>query len=1306
MLNKLLFISGLLCLFIAEPIIAQQLKVVAETDSFTDYEFLNEDLKVMSPYGIMAPVSGNAPRYQILEQAVSTKSGKVSVEKAAVLALSDDSKPIIEVSDPGIYRGQKVSSLSINIARYGENSTKILRKLRIRVYKDGDTRLPELKATKQVNSSSFENGTWYKIPISKNGIYELDSEYLEEMGIDLSSADPRNFQLWGTGGYQLPEANSQPRPSLIQIPIIVEGQNDGVFNNNDRILFYGNSPHQVLRDSINFEHRLHPYSNQSFVFLTVSDSPGDRLSAVNNNISTPSTSRTVDSFLDFIWKDEELNKTEESIKSGRYWFGRRFEASSNGTSIPIFSDTLAGIIQGEPITVEAQFVSRSTRSANFEITVNGQQVRTVNIRGLSCRSCGNCYNCSEGDSGVEGAFKTSLIPTIQNGIIEAEATYNHTESSSRGFLDWFRVVVQRELQAQENRLYFYSPANGSSNELAQYQLSGFDSQPVILDVSDVTNPKLLSSSGSNGNYNFNYYSGNDLRFIAQSTFDQPAMGSLVQPQNLKGITDYPDYIIVTSETFLEYAEDLASYRAQNDGLNPVIVTQQQILNEFSGGVVDPSAIRDYAKFLYDRALNDGQEPPKYLLLFGDTTFDYKNVITNSFQNYIVTYQSSESLERIRSFATDDFFGFLDDSEGDFGTGNTSNSHYMDIGLGRISAQTRAEAAIAVQKIKTYEDPANTGNWQNLLTFAADDDFPSATDRDIHVINADETAERMNYIEPGLRVKKIYEFDYPAEITGSGRQIPGATEEFISTLNEGTLVMNYSGHGNEQTLSDEELFLTNYIPNLSNRDQLALFVTATCQFGRYDDIDAQSGAEQLLFAENGGIVGAFTTTRVVFTGGSPSAGNNFGLNIALSQRMVERNTDGTPLRLGDIFMRTKNSSIGGTTVVSTINSKKFILIGDPATKFRLPEQNAELTSLNDYSENGTDTTLTIQALDQVNLSGQIKDLQGNILSDYNGEAVVTVLDAPRDVPLPSDRSWVASGNCNLTDCNYTAENDILFRGKAAITNGEFNSSFIVPKDISFSDNNGRIIFFANNNGQTAGGSFTKVRFNGVNEDAIDDGSGPQMDVFLNDERFVNGNLVNSSPKLIIELEDQSGINTTGTGVGHEIIATIDTEPQQSFVLNEFYEGSLNDFTRGRIEYPLDQLPEGSYTLKVRAWDVHNNPSEEEVFFEVASSEELSVRNVYNFPNPMNDATRFSFEHNQPGNPLDVSVRVYTLSGKPVQQIEQSLITTSSYASISWDGRDRDYDRLGNGTYIYVLRVTANTPKGRQTTEQVEKLVIIR
>ncbi|MEX0723726.1 MAG: type IX secretion system sortase PorU [Gracilimonas sp.] len=1301
MLNKLLFISGLLCLLIAQVTEARQLKVVAETNSFTDYEFINNELIIMSPIGVTVPVAGNTPRFQVLEQVVTSSPLIVSPERAHVISLSDINKPLIEISEPGGYRGQRVSALSINVARFDESETEILQKLKLRVYKGGDAVIPNTQMAKSAQSANFNSGIWYKIPITRNSIYTLNADYLEELGINFSEIDPRNIQVWGTGGYQLPEQNSEPRPQLTQIPILVEGQTGESFDNNDRVIFYANSPNKVTRENGTYSHSLHPYSNENYVFLTIADQPGSRLSVQNSNINP---SRTITSFKDFIWKEDELYKVEERIKSGRNWLGQRFESSSNGTLVSIFSDTLSRLIPNQPIEISGQFVNRSTSNASFQIQVNGSQISTLFI------PQSGSYTSSEGRAGVARSFSETLNGNTNGDIIEVSAAYNHNANGSTGYFDWLRIEAERELRAENGLLYFYSPEDGAENERVQYELTGFSNEPIVMDVTDATSPKLLSGSFSGNIFSFNYKSGDDLHFIAQSAFRTPEPGKRIEQQHLRGISDYPDYVIVTSPDFLDHAQELASYRANEDGLTPVVVTQEQIMNEFSGGGIDPAAIRDYTKFLYDRALTNNQEPPKYLLLFGDTTFDYKGIISNSFTNYVVTYQSEESLHRTASYATDDFFGFMDDNEGDLdinGSGETPGSHLLDIGIGRISAQTRAEASVAVQKIKDYENPANTGSWQNLFSFAADDDFPDVErNKDLHVLNADETAERMNIIEPGIRLKKIYEFDYAEEITGGGREVPGATQDFINTINNGTLVLNYSGHGNEQTLSDENLFRSEYIPNLTNRDRLTVLVTATCQFGRYDDIDAQSGAEQLVFASNGGAIAAFTTTRVVYTGSGITARNNFGLNVALSQRMIERSANNTPKRFGDIYLDTKNTSIGGSPVITSRNSKKFILIGDPAIKFRLPESRSEITSVNDYTETGQDTTLTIRALDQVTLSGSISELDGTPLNSFNGEASITVLDANRTVNLPADRDWVQEDRCNLTGCRYTVENDVLYRGKAGVENGQFNSTFIVPKDISFSDSTGRIIVFANSEGKTAGGSFTKIKFNGINEDAVDDKTGPKLDIYLNDERFVNGNLVNSSPNLIIELEDQSGINTTGTGVGHELIATIDTKPQQSFVLNDFYEGSLNDFTRGRVEYPLDEIPEGSYSLKVRAWDVHNNFSEEEIFFEVASNDELSVRNVYNYPNPMNNVTRFTFEHNQPGNPLDVSVRIFTLSGKPVQYIENQLITTSSYASISWDGRDRDHNRLGNGTYIYVLRVATNTPKGRQKAEQIEKLVIIR
>jgi len=491
-----------------------------------------------------------------------------------------------------------------------------------------------------------------------------------------------------------------------------------------------------------------------------------------------------------------------------------------------------------------------------------------------------------------------------------------------------------------------------------------------------------------------------------------------------------------------------------------------------------------------------------------------------------------------------------------------------------------------------------------------------------------------------------------------------------------------------------------ISRLNNRNKLSIFVTATCQFGRFDDTGSRSGAEQTLLWENGGTVSALTTTRVVYTS-STAGSNNFGLNIQLTRKMLERDDEGLPSRLGDIYRNTKNTSQG-----SGFNARKFILLGDPAMRIGLPELNTQITRINGVDlEQAPDSTIQIRALDVMSISGEVTDNQGNYLPDFSGETTITVFDSERIVNLP-DRDWVQDGRCYTGDCRYSVENDILFNGRVTVQNGQFSTEFIIPRDITFTPGNGRVLAYTSSNGTDGAGSVGNVVFNGINEDAPADSDGPMLDAYLNDRNFVNGNLVGSSSTLIVDLEDEAGINTTGTGVGHEIIATIDTNPRKTVVLNEFYQSDLDDFRKGRIEYPLDELSQGSYTLTVRAWDVYNNPEEATIHFEVADSDQLEIRNVYNYPNPMSRNTRFVFEHNQPGNQLDISIRIYTLSGMPVTHLQESQITSNSYANIEWNGLDRDYDRLANGTYIYVLRVGTDTPEGMQTEEKIEKLVIIR
>lgn len=1317
-----------------------QLLKVAETATHIEYKLSNPQLQILPPFELPVAVRQGSADIQILSQQVRSIPTPIDSIQAKAWALKSTLVPVIETGFVGLFRGQDIASVVVHMARFSPNernaaktsswggaSTKITRELHIRVGKtamspdidqwDGPQldRRPQSwpgnttnnahmgVRLKQQDSTPLANGQWYKIPISREGIHGLDVSYLDELGLDLDSIDPRNLQLWGTDGKVLPERNNTVRADFAQIPILIQGEADGQFNASDVLLFYGFSPHKEIRNLGEFSHSIHPYSDSTFVFLTVGEQPGLRMKS-ETDFCAPCANQV--QFEDFNWMEQELNKSETRQKTGRYFLGQRIPSTAQGKDVSIYKDTLVQVNPEEPLLLSGRIYVRSESRPIFQLKANEEVINTFSVNSLT-----SGYNSYEFESARPYSF--SQIPFSLNSsdfinsgdaLIELSVTMSNGDAGTEAFVDYVRVTSTRAQYADNGEISMFAPTDADGQTVRSFTVSGFTAQPQVLEVSNPVEPVTVPITNSFGTgvtatHTFQHGSETSDRYWIQNGYYRPFMGRKVENQNLRGLSGYPNYIVVTAPIFLPYAQELAQYRS-DQGLDVLVVTQEQIFNEFSGGVADPSTIRDFLKYLWNRALAQGQQLPKHLLLFGDATFDTKN-IKNGFTNYVITFQSSESIHRTNSYGTDDYFAYMDDGEGLFGS-----SDRVDLGVGRISAQTRSEARIALDKIYRYEDPANAGEWQNLFTFAGDDDFPEPNrNRDLHVLNADGTAIRMNLDEPGARLKKIYLFAYPEEITAAGRQLPAATQDLIDTFNRGMLVFNYSGHGNAQTLTDEELFLSDYIPQLNNRNKLALVVTATCQFGRYDDIDAQSGAEKLVLADNGGAIASFTTTRVVYTSSSTSA-LNFGLNIALSQKMLERDTDGRPLRLGDIFLRTKNTSIG-----NELNARKFILLGDPALRLALPDRKGSFTHINQVKLDTLSDPLSLRALDTVELEGEILLPNGQRHSSFNGEAVFTLFDAKRRVSIPQDREWISNYGCYLNrgtelECTYEVESDVLFRGKAEVQNGRFSTQFILPKDMSFSPESSRMLVFAKSSEETAGGSYTKLRFSGVNPDAVNDGQGPQMDLYLNDPSFFNGSLMNSNPTVFVELSDSSGINTTGTGIGHEIIATLDTQPPREFVLNDFYEGELNDFTKGRIEYPLEDIPEGTYILKVRAWDVHNNPSEQSIAFEVQSDEDLVIRDLYNYPNPMNNFTQFVFEHNQQGNPLDVSIRIYTLAGAPVQQIQETIIGNSSYASIPWDGRDRDFDRLGNGTYVYVLRVSTETPEGRKTIEQIEKLVVIR
>jgi len=1288
----------------------QTLRVGISTAEFTDYVIVNDSLKLGYQQEVTVPVGAANASWRILEQEVITRSLAPQEVELLTLIHGDQPQnlPLVRTDYRGMYRKEWVESLIIHVARPATNGTDVhvLRNIKIRVYNHTGTTTSgndQVQSTFTDTASPLANGTWYRIPIRQDGIYQLDRNYLQTLGINVASVDPKLIQLWGTSGYEIPRLNAIPRPEFTQIPILVTGESDGSLDAADVVLFYGNSPNRTIYNSQTgqFTHSTHPYSAINYVFLTVGTQPGLRLT--ETTVSDQPT-RIITTFTDFIWKEEELRRPDNRTKSGTQWLGQQFTPESFARTQPIFTDTIPGFVQGSAVEVSIEFVARANQTSRFDTELNGSVLGTSSISGIPD------LNSSTGRAANIGRLnRTVQNVSLPNNILTLTTTFNNPNNAAFGWLDWVRVRVRRELRPKNNRLHYFTPSDSLDTAPADFVLRGFTNRPIVMDVTNPVNPVLYPTTSQGNEFIVRHHTRPGSRFVAQTQFLRPEAGSRIENQNLRGITDYPDFIIITNDLLFEEARNFAEYRRQHGGWNPIVVRQNHIFNEFSGGVTDVAAIRDYIRYLYLRGGSNQQRIPQHVLFFGDATYDYKGILSDSpLKNQLITFQSEESLNRTDSYASDDFFVLLDTHEGNWpsSSGFISSPERIDMGVGRFPVQTVAEARTLIQKIQTYEDPTNFGDWRTLFTFSSDDDINgSRVERDLHVWNAEGTAESIDRDAAGVRLNKIYQINYPILNTPLGRLAPEATAAFIGSINAGTLVMNYSGHGSEQLLSAEQLFRSDDITRLNNRNRLTIMVTATCDFGRFDDTEEQSGAEKMMLYPNGGAVASFTTTRVVFTSENINS-YNFGLNVQLSQQMASRDHRGQPQTMGDIYRRTKNTTVG-----ASFNSRKFILLGDPTMRIGLPQNEVKLTTINDTDLlNPSTESITLRALDQAVLNGYVSGPDGSTNTEFNGEATVQVYDANRFIELPNFQG--RENGCITPNCQYRVQNDVIFSGQVTVTNGQFSSRFIIPNDIAYSNEYGRILVYSQDpSSSDAVGSYSKIIFNGRNPDAVNDNMGPQMKIFLNDETFVDGGLVNDSPQLIITLEDQSGINTAGAGVGHELVAELSSRPaagnQRTLILNNFYRSELDDFTKGRVEYPLDQLKDGLYFLKVRAWDVFNNLSEQEITFEVASAKELEIRHVYNYPNPMSGYTRFVFEHNQAGQEMDILIRIFTLSGRPVTRLSrEKLVTASNLVQIPWDGFDDDGNRLAAGTYLYHVQVKSEHNGESITREKTEKLVIIR
>lgn len=1174
---------------------------------------------------------------------------------------------------------KKIPSLLVSVVPFRKNSQsgKIERLVSFDVKLISSSVKKNVPNTRNYAAHSvLKNGTWTKLGIENNGIYKIGFAELKKMGLNPETIDPRNIRIYGNGGGILPEINSASRyDDLIENPILVFGEADGKFNETDYVLFYAFGPNNIYPDTIQntFSHTTNSYTLKSNYFITADIGPGKRIANQESINEVPN--KIIDTYNYF--ELHELNNSTGvnlTIKSGRERWGEEF---SNLLSYD-FKFTLPELAIGKPIKFRADLIGRSQSPANSSFVIKANGVTTNN---LTCGGVEFSYDASYG-SLVSTGYTTVPNPT-ENLLINI--TYNKPDLTATGYLNFIQINAISKLKLNGNFLNFSSIESFGRGKISQFNIDAINpSEITIWDITNKTNPvnQLFTVNNNVAQFTNKTEVLKEFAVFKGTNFPKPEILEKIDNQDLHAL-DFVDLIIIAAPDFMSEAERLAAFRRTNNNLRVLVITEDKIFNEFSAGVKDASAIRDFVKMFYDRAGNNEANMPKYLLLFGDGSYDNIGYVKNN-TNFVTSFESRNSHSPFGSYVSDDFFGLLDETEGDFDyNGNpVYGAAALDVAVGRMPIQSALEARQMVDKLISYS--SLRGDWKNKYVLVADDQ-----DGNLHLNHAENHYRTIRKLTNNYNIDKIYLDAYPQISTPAGSRYPEVNNAINQAMAAGALVINYIGHGGEVGLAHEKVLTLDDIRSWKNKTSMPLLFTATCSISRWDDPAFQSAGEQCLLNAEGGAIAMFTTTRVVF------ANENEAINQSFIKALYDATNIGSNNTLGDLFRKSKNLNGLGLT----INQRNFSLLGDPSLPFAIPQYRIVTQKVNEklISDKNLDT---LKAQSLVNIKGYIADQNGNKLNNVSGILYPSIFDKKTTLKTLGQDIGVNGSRVQ----NFDIQKNIIYKGKVSVTNGSFDFNFVVPKDISYQAGAGRLSYYAQVDAQEAIGSYDSIIIGGSANASNSDKIGPEIKTFLNSENFVMGGITNENPTLIVKLKDANGINTVGNGIGHNLTATITKDAKSETIdLNQYYESKLDSYQEGEINYPFNKLTAGNYTLKIKAWDVFNNSSESNTAFTVVSSEGLQLQHVLNYPNPFTTQTDFQFEHNGGSENLQVQVQIFTVSGKLVKTINQNTSGNGARVTgILWDGKDDFGDKIGRGVYVYRLKIrTANG----QSAEKTEKLVLL-
>ncbi len=1103
--------------------------------------------------------------------------------------------------------------------------------------------------------SLLSTGNWVKIRVGQTGIHKISNATLRKMGF----ARPDKVRIFGYGGYLLSQRfQEHPDEELPEVPLLVTS--DGVlFHARGTVSWKPNAGRTFFVRERNF------YSDESCYFLTDrEDIP--RYEATAETVETSSENNILTVFNDYALYEKEGYSWGGT---GRHLY-EDYDYAANNTRNYEFS--LPGIVSGVPAILTAVFAARAVNaSSSCSVMIDGTLLRTALLPSIS----------SDKQYYTRATSVTMHVPWTETKSERPVVTVRHERPSGvSGRLDYLALNYTRSLTLSSAFLAFRSL--NSIGKVSTFVVSGATPATVVWDVTNPGSVAPVRGIYAGEKFTFTIPAGTLREFVAVNPesggFPEITAGERVVNQNLHGLTATDMVIIVPDrQSLIAHAGRLAQAHRAKDGFRVEIVTAPQVYNEFSSGTPDATAYRRFMKMLYDRFPSE-TERPKYLLLFGDCSYDNR-MLTGSWKqaspgDFLLCYQSENSLEETSSYVTDDYFGFLDDSEGE----NLASS-LLDIGVGRFPVRTAEEARVAVDKTIAYMNNAHAGAWKNSVCYVADDG-----DRNLHVRQSEQLAAYTEENHPSLLVHRIYADAFRREDTATGNSYPDATKRLKQLLHRGLLAVNYTGHGSTTAWAEENLLTAGDIDQLSS-PRLPLWITATCDFTRFDDA-ATSAGERALLNPKGGAIALLTTSRVVY------ASQNSTLNRAFLRHIFTR-PEGKRLRLGDMMRLAKCDG----TLYGDRNKLNFSLIGDPALMLACPEYEVKIEEFAGVDVSREDASFPmVKAGMKVKVKGRILTPSGTPADDFTGMIYPTVLD--------SKEKTTTLDNLKQGAFAYEERGKTLYEGNDSVRGGTFEFIFPVPLDINYSEKTGMLNLYALDAGglREAAGSFERFLVGGTASDLENDMEGPQIRLYLNTSDFVSGGKTNTTPMLVAELEDKDGINTVGAGIGHDLWLRIDGNAHLTYTLNDYFHSVAGDYTRGTVRFSLPELPEGRHTLSFRAWDLHNNSSLRSLDFEVVRGLRPELFSLSCTHSPARENTTFVLSHNRPGSILSVRLSVYDVSGREQWTHLENSLSEGETRYVDWDLCGNEGQRLAPGVYLYSAAI-----RSEESRESVKsrKLIIL-